>query len=147
MTTTLEAGREMDLLVAQRLMGWPYEGVFVGDGPLVRMSNGEQVATCPRFSTEIAAAWLVVARLNELGWLVVVKQMPEGVPYMIDPEGGKVHARVVVSLQWVQWMKDASADAFKIGPTTVGDTVPDAVCQAALSLPSPTPHVPDGQPR
>ena len=81
---------------------------------------------------DIGDAWRVVGRLNELGWQVVVKQMPEGIPYVIDPENTKIHQRAVVSLQWVQWLKDASAETFKIGPTVVADTPEEAICRAAL---------------
>jgi hypothetical protein len=154
-TTELPAGREMDALVAERVMGYSYQkskhGHWKVTGPNGVTSEpmygaakfdpetGEPIVDdwwcgvdLPDYSIDIAAAWRVVDRLNEIGWLVTVKQMPEGVPYIIDPEHTKVMSRVVVSLQWMQWMKDKSAETFRIGPTVVGDEAPATICRAAL---------------
>src|SRR5919106_517365 len=42
---TMEAGRELDALVAEKVMGWP---------------DYAEKNHCPEYSTDIAAAWLIV---------------------------------------------------------------------------------------
>ena len=69
-----EAGRELDALVAEKVMGWT-RGLRYGNG------NGEWIEpgrendahkrtwdTTPCFSTDIAAAWQVVERMEADGW-------------------------------------------------------------------------------
>jgi hypothetical protein len=73
-TTTLDAGREMDAMVAEQVMGWRLEQNHGSAGGMLwhghgggfgAMPEGEQ----PYFSTEIAEAWRVVERMSALGWL------------------------------------------------------------------------------
>ena len=56
----MKAGRELDALIAERVMGEMW-----GVGP-----NLED--TLPHFSTQIADAWLVVDKLGEMGWYVTL---------------------------------------------------------------------------
>lgn len=62
----MKAGRELDALVAERVMGWRVKGFAPGHGlrPLPPDSVTCLTAhTIPRFSTDIAAAWKVVERV------------------------------------------------------------------------------------
>jgi hypothetical protein len=76
----LEAGRELDALVAEHVMGWVWRDTWNNDGTLsatwlrpenvfnygVRVKAGEvsYLAGLPRYSTDIAAAWQVVGKLQ-----------------------------------------------------------------------------------
>jgi hypothetical protein len=71
----LEAGREIDALVAERIMRWTRETYWVatGRGPheersgLFGPGGIRDVDQFPCYSTEIAAAWEVVERMGECG--------------------------------------------------------------------------------
>ena len=57
----MKAGREIDALVAEKVMGFGYRysswrGIYVAVGEV------------PHYSTRIQDAWLVVERLMEKGW-------------------------------------------------------------------------------
>lgn len=131
MTTTLNAGRAMDALVAEKVMGWTRWEWERGDwdGPadatifaqhersLAVYANGEEE---PSFwfapSTDIAAAWQVVERMRDLGW----------------PWGG---ARWRVS-EWTSPRKAEFSAQFEKLNVTVGadaETAPLAICRAALA--------------
>ena len=69
--TVMMAGRELDALVAERVMGWkrPTREFQPWD------KTGEGMVLCtphelPRFSEDIAAAWQVVERLHSEGWML-----------------------------------------------------------------------------
>lgn len=72
----MEAGREMDRLIAEKVMGYEWE--HDGDYSLMRLpgtnwcameiNRGEPYyGMLPEFSTDIAAAWTVVERLDTSG--------------------------------------------------------------------------------
>jgi len=79
--TQLSAGRDMDELVAARVMGWSYDpasdlpGVLAGSGKATYLESGlffwwttpdgRHRYTPPEFSADIAAAWQVVEKLRE----------------------------------------------------------------------------------
>ena len=64
----LEAGREMDALIAQRVMGWNLRmstGMgLVGDFPDDKPVTGRTYREIPRYSEDIAAAFQVVERMT-----------------------------------------------------------------------------------
>jgi hypothetical protein len=64
--TELQAGRELDALVAEKVMGWTYLGERWSDtnhsGYQWRDSTGTRHET-PPFSTDIAAAWEALERM------------------------------------------------------------------------------------
>ena len=62
----LKAGRELDALVAEKVMGLP--GAAVGGWYNPNLLDGP-----PPYSTDIAAAWEVVEKLLELGWHVDIE--------------------------------------------------------------------------
>lgn len=63
--STMEAGRELDALVAERVMGWtrPPRGRVTWTAP---EGYGTSFGAVPRYSTDIAAAWLVVEQTAAL---------------------------------------------------------------------------------
>jgi hypothetical protein len=78
----MEAGRELDALVAERVMGWKFiplpkrnrSGLCINCGRAVwddPRNRQTELGICNeedcRYSTDIAAAWLVEERIAELG--------------------------------------------------------------------------------
>ena len=68
----MPAGREMDALVAKQVMDWP---CFVSEDGNAILEHSDD--PCPKFSTDIAAAWAVADMLHfsiisqhPIGWLV-----------------------------------------------------------------------------
>lgn len=70
--STVEAGRELDRLVAEQIMGWRYYASGYGlaaQRPYWVTPQGPFSAeNLPRFSADVAAAWQVVERLRGDGW-------------------------------------------------------------------------------
>jgi hypothetical protein len=110
----LEAGREMDALVAEKVMGWELR-TFKNDG--VDFWHIPGTARCeldaPRFSSDIGAAWEVVTHM----------QRP-------DDETGyheyyfKLECTVAAKpVYWYAWLGEHEAEAA---------TAPLAICRAAL---------------
>ena len=71
----MEAGRELDALVAEKVMGWVLNrhefGSELPGGPLKSLGiapDGSHIMGLPHFSTNISAAWEVVERLDALGY-------------------------------------------------------------------------------
>lgn len=63
--STYEAGRELDALVAEKVMGWS-QSEF-GHATLYLTPPGQPrdvVRATPHYSTDIADAWMVVEKLN-----------------------------------------------------------------------------------
>src|SRR5437763_10661229 len=61
----VKPGRELDALVAERVMGWAVERNTVDSEPIVMFSKpGEYYGPVPPYSTDIAAAWEVVEKLS-----------------------------------------------------------------------------------
>lgn len=70
----MEAGRELDALVAEKVMGWTmFSYQMLGSGgagefrwiPPGRRDHVSNIAPVPRYSTDIAAAWEVVEKVTE----------------------------------------------------------------------------------
>lgn len=68
-STELEP-RELDVLVAEKVMEWEYKTYWLGWFP----PNGDfaYLDQIPPFSTDMAAAWQVVEKLQELGWHLIL---------------------------------------------------------------------------
>jgi hypothetical protein len=61
---SMPAGRDMDALVAEKLMGWKYHpkwNVFTSPNGLENDGS-----TIPNYSTDIAAAWKVVEKMTKI---------------------------------------------------------------------------------
>jgi hypothetical protein len=71
MTDTLKAGREMDALIAERVFGVTEtrRAVRTMNGPARRVSYN-----IPKYSTDIAAAWLVVEKMVADGWEITIEE-------------------------------------------------------------------------
>lgn len=120
----LTKGRELDALVSSKVMG---------------LTSGCQTvpwSLVPRYSTNIQDAWQVVEHLRRQGWLVVVKEMPDGFPFLgpddMDPQP-RVFRRACCSLQWISTKGvENTRRSIHLHPIGLGDTVPEAICRAAL---------------
>ena len=119
----MTAGREMDILVAEMVMGqtnfehlgfyWTegttedgqdgWEGIYC---PRCGASEGSKDKCCIHYSTNIAAAWQVVEMLRSKLW-------------------GRIE--LVSGLEWHCW-----SDLDKAKSWGSGDTAPLAICRAAL---------------
>jgi hypothetical protein len=107
----MKAGRELDALVAERVMGWTYKPFYNGGGEWSH--NGKLVAfggldggSLPKYSSSIADAWQVVEKLKA--------------------DGNNV---------WVEWAgKVWVCGATSVFPDIEADTAPLAICKAALMV-------------
>lgn len=112
----MPAGREMDILVAEKVMGWTrkYVGEFgnqIWDSP----SQGAYLEDAiPNYSTDIASAWEVVEKMKEEGFQFVI-----GTSELF---GKPVR-------YFVEFKKEGTAFSHNRVYT---DTVPLAVCRAAM---------------
>ena len=132
-TTTLPAGRELDALVAEKVMGW-VRGRRYGNG------NGEWIIdgktsvsrtwdSTPSYSTSIAAAWEVVEKMRN------TKEAPDETYWVLtDCAGSGWRAEILQVL--------TENDAPHQVAYGVGDTLPLAICLAALAALAPSGHSP-----
>ena len=122
----MEAGRELDILIAEKRMGlrrrvflgqdskslWDDKAIFdaMESADLTHLNADDKACCVPYYSTDISSAWEVVEKLAltfELGWLPTDK-----------------------GLNW-----DASFGekrGSEEGTTTYAETAPHAICLAAL---------------
>lgn len=127
MTRELVAGRELDAMIAERVMGWTAvehehrgargEAWFVLSGVVPLAEVRAQV---PGYSSDIAAAFLVVEKLSERGF-----------DYLIEGHEERNGADFVAHAQFSQFRQFPRAinieeDAWKA-------TLPHAICLAALA--------------
>jgi hypothetical protein len=106
---------------------------------LIEPASGEEIPdeleSVTKYSENISDAWKVVEELRARGWLAVVKDMPDGFPYLDDNDAtraNKIFRRACADFQWMP-RKDIE-DTRKFIHThvfTVADTVPRAICEAA----------------
>ncbi len=112
----MKAGRELDALVAEKVMGWSDVGeITIGMTVYVagHRPEGEQTVV-PSYSTDIAAAWTVVERMRELGWRMLLENWVSS----DDAYAAFFHPQ------------DRYRYGNHIGVTD--DTAPVAICRAAL---------------
>lgn len=143
----LEAGAELDAIVARNVMGWERhvrDTIFWVDAAAANNVGclnvrGELGKWSP--STDIAAAWEVVAKLRADDWLVVVKEMPEAASFIIPGSRSEYDApcpdrpfgkgMCCCEVQDMRDIRDKNApwrrDAFAMEQTT-----PLAICRVAL---------------
>lgn len=95
MTSSLQgAGRELDAEIAERVFGWKKYRVAqyppMSQGAEDRCWHRPGIdAPCslPLFSTGVAAAWMVVERMLELGWYGEVRLCDDGSSASFNPVG------------------------------------------------------------
>jgi hypothetical protein len=113
--STVVAGRELDALVAERVMGWTYKTFPDGVLPHVKHWHGpNDECLLPCYSISIAAAWQVVERLIEDGEAFCC-----GLNYDTITE------------QWVFLMRQ-HGEVLNANYWPHADTAPLAICLAAL---------------
>jgi len=122
----MPAGREMDALIAEKVMGFrrektppDYNGEYGGEDILVPISidhenfiyppKGKIALTyfVPNYSTDIATAWSVAEKMHSLS---VYRE----------------------NNQWWSWFFDGYNDDKIIYGKASADTAPEAICRAAL---------------
>jgi hypothetical protein len=121
----MQAGREMDILIIRAVFGLEPQSCMVGGHPPDCTGN----VSYPKYSTDIAAAWLVVEKLREVTPL------------------GDIHLE-----RWDnRWAVSTCFDRASGGwdGFTYGDTAPLAICRAALlavinETPAPQPPTWEG---
>lgn len=72
----LPAGRDLDILVAERVLGWVWEPIKT-DAYNWRVDGGPRGEMVPWSSTSIAAAWRVVEEMRRRGWGACISSQPE----------------------------------------------------------------------
>jgi hypothetical protein len=102
--------REIDGRVAEEVMGWKSVH-FIDNGTLMGIRPYDHMQSVPYYTTDIAAAWLVVEKVNSLGhW------------FMLHNENGMWEAEFYHTNEIVPFhVHDATAS-----------TAPLAICRAAL---------------
>lgn len=103
----MKPGLELSALIAEKVMGWNR-----------KPHKWEDV---PRYSTDIAAAWPIVEKFKEAGFLI---QIMYGVDARISVENGK-------GLEVTEVRFSGQHGPDHVGHET-GDTIPHAICLAAL---------------
>ncbi len=123
---------------------WAIDVIYAADAETAAEIDEHQAAggyddyLLPPYSVDIAAAWRVVERLRQQGWLVRVQEMPDGYPYLDNMTGEPAfYAKALCHLFWVpnKTMQDA---ARKFRPSSdrmfKAETAPHAICLAALAV-------------
>jgi hypothetical protein len=120
----MKAGRELDALVAEKVMGWTVDPIYrMYTGSVVRHAAGHNLETRFNPSTDITAAWEVVEKMRALGLWVEINLGYEFDGPSIDCIIGEYGAAggIIEGLRHgeKQWSEEA-------------DTAPLAICLAAL---------------
>ncbi|MBC8488493.1 MAG: hypothetical protein H8D45_20895 [Bacteroidetes bacterium] len=122
---TMEASKDMDMLLSRTIMASKDEH----EGSSIPPHRPKRV---PEFSKKIKFAWHIVEKLQADGWLVTIKVMPEGFPFIVFDDN-KVMSRAVCELLW---MDTSTTDNLQRrlyrNPVAFADTAPLAICRAAL---------------
>lgn len=117
---TLPAGGDLDCEVAERIFGWT-DARWDEIGYSGKPPGKETYTEVPKFSTDPAAMMQVVERMKSLGWLVHMLAMADG---------WVVNARRHILPANGDWQEATFTTDFI---QEIGDTLPEAVCIAALS--------------
>lgn len=134
MAEPMQAGREMDAVVAERVMGRRATmlptSLSEADPHVVDYSISRGFSRCPSYSTSIAAAWEVVEKMDSLGWYLTLDRLHQ-------KEAGRF---------WrCEWMKYTEEDERCGDCWEDGDTPAHAICRAALQALASVPPAPAGK--
>jgi len=141
----MHVGKEMDALIAERLMGWRVEKKVGTDGTeswwipqkvacIIKAPwNGMVFIWNP--STDAKAAWEVVEKLREMGWLVTVQVTPDG---LMMPESKKPVPAYMATAAYIKGRESTDPAEIKkyisLRPYGSGATVSEAVCRMAVEM-------------
>lgn len=82
LTEKVQVGRELDMLVAERVMGWTQikSSQYRKGKPIIGIEEGgSSFQELPAYSTEIAEAFKVLEKLEECGLFATLKRLgPDG---------------------------------------------------------------------
>jgi len=121
----MQPGRELDELVAEKILGWRFsKSTFEQYEPSCWYDKATSKRVWGRDfspSTDIAAAWKVVEKLNDLGMDVEINQNAESTPG--DHERCHVYIREFDTINEKELHEDVWAS-----------TAPHAICLAALKV-------------
>ncbi len=129
----MEPGRDMDARIAILLFGWRWQSFNPREGL-------PAVAT---YSTDIGAAWAVVEKLRDLGFMVRVQEMPDNYPYYanaVNEPDQAIHRKTVCIVDYLKGMysndpeERAKHQKYRRARTTYSDSTPHAICLAALRV-------------
>ena len=114
----MDAGRELDAAVAEKVFGEPFRnGPEAVPDPEGKMAWVDKPRT-PHYSTDWRAAGEVIEKLKAEGWCIVVDDGPDSTDCFCGPRPG-LHE---------EWLGNA-----------VANTGPHAICLAALAAAEETP--------
>jgi len=133
----MKPGRELDALVAERVMGWTREpkgwlSPPMGDPRMMWAATWDEAGRpgyLPSYSTDIAAVWEVV---EQMGTKEILGVLTLGAPCDDNPKW-----RAIFTKKWV-----ANLDAYPDG-IEHGDSAPHAICLAALKATGHDPYDPE----
>jgi hypothetical protein len=74
----MKAGRELDALIAARVMGWTGVRIDHPGGEEIRMGTSPEGkgGVVRHYSTDIGAAWAVVEKMRAAGWSFTLQPYP-----------------------------------------------------------------------
>lgn len=131
----MPAGRAMDALVAEKVMGWTDVAAF----PDGLMGNPEgydgHIYEVPKYSTEMVDAWKVVERLTKDGCQIILKTHLKPFLYWCEiyrdkhPDWNDPKTKLVHTMKRRRY----GEDDFKVWASYV-ESMPLAICRAALNL-------------
>lgn len=146
MKTKPAPGRELDALIATKVMGWHYVD-RLASGYVGTDTDNNAWVPLPNYSTDIAAAWLVVERIHErvnssttgtptyldlgcrgVDWWATFGDLP----HTIDEHSVYIHADF-----YEDYFLDDPPAEINIGDIrkmAIGETAAHAICLAALKI-------------
>lgn len=84
---------------------------------------------------EVEHAWAVAEKLRQLGWLVVVKAIPDGFPFLLDNDDPRARLEKVYTCS-LTWMPTDTPEGERrrifTHPWAFGETLGRAICRVAL---------------
>jgi len=140
----MQIGKEMDALIAEKLMDWQVKKKISPDGT-EEWYIPQKVACIVKApwsgmvfmwnpSTDIKAAWDVVEKLRQMGWLVKVQATPDS----ISLPSGKPAPAYMATGTYIKGRdsNDRSEIAKYIcsSPCGYGAAAPEAICRLVLEL-------------
>ncbi len=119
----IEAGRELDALIAQQIFGYTldYEFADICDGPIVKELHDQydEWGILPHYSTEMGDAWEIVGEMEQRGYWCQMRT-----PFQAPPDGDG---------HWAGFTPHGTS-GWNGRPDhwTSAETLPLAICRAAL---------------